>query len=151
MTEADMSYPRFHLAFPVTDLEAARHFYSSTLGCQIGRESERWIDFDFFGHQIVAHLVPASEHPVSSRNPVDGEQVPAMHFGPILEWKDFHSLQQRLESAGTHFVIRPQVRFAGRAGEQVTMFISDPSGNHLEFKSFRNPEMLFEKDLDAYR
>jgi extradiol dioxygenase family protein len=146
-----MSYPRFHLALPVTDLEAARAFYCDILGCPTGRESERWIDFDFFGHQLVAHLVPVSEHPAAARNPVDGEQVPAMHFGPILEWADFLTLRQRLESLGIQFAIKPQVRFAGRAGEQVTMFISDPSGNHLEFKAFRDQAMLFEKDLGAYQ
>ncbi len=145
-----MAYPRFHLAFPVTDLAAAREFYCETIGCETGRESTRWIDFNFFGHQLVAHLVPVSEHPVTSRNPVDGEQVPATHFGPILEWDEFQSLQQRLEEAWVDFVIKPQVRFAGRAGEQATMFIKDPSGNHLEFKAFRDQAMLFEKDLSAY-
>jgi len=150
MTEVSQSYPRFHLAFPVTDLEAARTFYLDVLGCRCGRESERWIDFDFYGHQIVAHLVPVSEHPTAASNPVDGKQVPAMHFGPILEWDTFQQLAQRLRAAGVRFVIEPYIRFQGRAGEQATMFVKDPSGNYLEFKSFRDPEMLFAKDLEAY-
>lgn len=145
-----MATPLFHLAFPVTDLAATRQFYCEIIGCETGRESSRWIDFDFFGHQVVAHLVPASEHPVASRNPVDGELVPATHFGPILEWEEFQALRERLEEAGVDFVIKPQVRFVGRAGEQATMFIKDPSGNHLEFKSFRDLSMLFAKDLSAY-
>jgi len=150
MTTGPQSFPRFHLAFPVTDLEAARRFYVDVLGCRCGRESARWIDFDFYGHQIVAHLVPASQHPAAGSNPVDGKQVPAMHFGPILEWADFHALAERLREAGVKFVIEPYLRFEGRAGEQATMFVTDPSGNYLEFKAFRDPAMLFAKDLEVY-
>jgi len=150
MTTGPQPYPRFHLAFPVTDLQAARAFYVDVMGCRCGRESTRWIDFDFYGHQIVAHLVPVSQHPTASSNPVDGKQVPAMHFGPILEWSDFHALAERLRQAGVKFVIEPYLRFEGRAGEQATMFVTDPSGNYLEFKSFRDPAMLFAKDLEVY-
>jgi len=139
-------YPRFHLALPVTDLEQARLFYGEVLGCAQGRESERWIDFDFWGHQLVTHLVPASGLPASSTNPVDGEQVPAGHFGPILPWDELAVLVERLREQGVEFVIEPVIRFADRRGEQQTLFVKDPSGNHLEFKSFRNIEMLFATD-----
>ena len=134
----------FHLALPVTDLEAAAHFYGETLGCPRGRSSDRWIDFDFWGHQLVVHLV--NELPEVSRNPVDGEQVPASHFGPVLPWEDFELLVEKLRAAGIAFAMGPTTRFAGRRGEQRTLFVVDPSGNHLEFKSFRNPEMLFAVD-----
>lgn len=134
----------FHLALPVTDLDAAAHFYGEILGCPRGRSSARWIDFDFWGHQLVVHLV--DEQPAVSRNPVDGEQVPASHFGPVLPWEAFEPLVERLRDAGIAFAIGPTTRFAGRRGEQRTLFVSDPSGNHLEFKSFRNPEMLFAID-----
>ena len=140
-------YPRFHLAFPVTDLQASRRFYVDLLGCGTGRSSDRWIDFDFYGHQLVAHLVAPEDHPSASTNEVDGHAVPSMHFGPILEWEAFHALARRLEAAGADFVIRPYVRFAGQPGEQATMFIRDPSGNHLEFKAFRDESMLFATDL----
>jgi len=139
-------YPRFHLALPVTDLEQARFFYGEVLGCAQGRESERWIDFDFWGHQLVTHLVPASGLPVSSTNPVDGEQVPASHFGPILPWDELTALVERLREQGVKFVIEPVIRFADRRGEQQTLFVKDPCGNHLEFKSFRNMGMLFATD-----
>ncbi|MDX1604745.1 MAG: VOC family protein [Candidatus Competibacterales bacterium] len=143
--------PPFHLAFPVTDLEATRRFYCDVLGCRTGRESDRWIDFDFWGHQLVAHLVPPEQHPQAARNPVAGHEVPASHFGPVLAWEEFEALRERLQAAAVECVIEPHVRFAGRAGEQVTLFIRDPSGNHLEFKAFRDPAMLFERDLEAYR
>jgi extradiol dioxygenase family protein len=140
-------YPRFHLAFPVTDLEAARKFYGELLGCATGRESTHWIDFDFFGHQLVAHLVTASSSVAT--NSVDGDEVPAMHFGPVLAWDAWHALVERLRAAGVAWVIEPRVRFAGRRGEQATLFICDPSGNHLEFKAFRDESLLFAKDLEA--
>ncbi len=138
-----MSIPAFHLALPVTDLEASRAFYVGLLGCGTGRESARWIDFDFWGHQVVAHLVAPEDHPASARNPVDGDDVPALHFGPVLPWEEFEALAERLRAAGAAFVIEPRIRFAGTVGEQATLFLRDPSGNHLEFKSFRDPSMLF--------
>jgi extradiol dioxygenase family protein len=134
----------FHLALPVTDLDSASHFYGDILGCPRGRSSDRWIDFDFWGHQLVVHLVDAL--PEVARNPVDGEQVPASHFGPVLPWDEFEPLVDRLRAAGVRFVIEPTTRFPGRRGEQRTLFVADPSGNHLEFKSFRNLEMLFARD-----
>lgn len=134
--------PRFHLAFPVTDLEASRGFYVEVLGCRVGRESERWIDFDFYGHQITAHLAP-EESGVASTNPVDGHPVPVRHFGVILPWDDWHALSARLSGAGVAFLIPPHVRFRDQPGEQATLFITDPSGNGLEFKSFRDARRLF--------
>jgi len=136
--------PRFHLALPVTDLEAAAHFYGELLACPRGRSSSRWIDFDFWGHQLVVHLVEAL--PDVATNPVDEEMVPAAHFGPILPWQEFDPLVQRLRDADVEFVIEPTRRFADRRGEQQTLFVKDPCGNHLEFKSFRNIEMLFATD-----
>lgn len=136
--------PPFHLAFPVDNLEAARHFYADLLGCQTGRESETWIDFDFFGHQIVAHLAPRQRD--SSTNIVDGEEVPTRHFGVILRWDQWHALASRLIELGIRFVIEPGIRFRGQAGEQATMFFKDPSGNALEFKSFHNPNSIFARD-----
>jgi len=144
------SQPRFHLAFPVTDLEAARRFYCEVLGCSTGRESDRWIDFDFFGHQLVAHLVEPADHPSAVTNAVDGHAVPASHFGVILEWSQHQTFVARLEAADTKFVIKPYLRFEGRKGEQVTLFVRDPSNNYLEFKAFRDIEMLFDKDIDNY-
>ncbi len=134
--------PPFHLAFPVTDLEATRAFYQDLLGCTIGRTSERWIDFNFWGHQVTAHLVdqPVPDAPA---NPVDGKQVPVRHFGCILPWDEWHALAERLKAASVEFAIEPYLRFAGQPGEQATMFLLDPSGNALEFKSFKNPEKIF--------
>lgn len=146
-----MQPPRFHLAFPVTDLEATRRFYVDVLGCRTGRESDRWIDFDFLGHQLVAHRVAADAHPAAARNAVDGEQVPAFHFGPIVEWDAFDALADRLRSAGVRFLIEPGVRFEGRVGEQKTLFVLDPSGNGLELKAFRDIDSLFARDLERYR
>lgn len=131
----------FHLAFPVTDLQAARRFYVSTLGCETGRESDTWIDFDFYGHQISAHL--SESMPVIACNQVDGRAVPVSHFGIILPWDDWHALRDRLRAQAIDFLIEPGIRFAGKPGEQATMFLTDPSGNGLEFKSFQNPENLF--------
>ena len=144
------SLPRFHLAFPVTDLEQARAFYGDILGCKTGRESDRWIDFDFCGHQIVAHLVAPEDHPMATFNGVDGEQIPSSHFGLILDWDQYELLVSRLKEGGVEFVIEPTVRFEGRKGEQATLFICDPSGNHLEFKAFRDMDALFDRDLDKY-
>ena len=132
----------FHLAFPSTDLDATRQFYAGLLGCSIGRESDRWVDFDFFGHQISAHLAPRPME-VAARTPVDGRDVPVPHFGLVLEWGDWESLAAKLRSAGTEFVIEPYVRFRGEPGEQATMFFRDPSGNHLEIKAFRQMSSLF--------
>jgi extradiol dioxygenase family protein len=130
----------FHLAFPVHDLDAARGFYGGLFGCPEGRSSAHWVDFDFFGHQIVAHLAPAGS---IHRNPVDGDQVPVPHFGIVLAWDEFHTLADRLTSAGVRFEIAPHVRFAGEIGEQATMFLFDPSGNALEFKAMKDPANLF--------
>ncbi len=134
--------PPFHLAFPVHDLAAARAFYGGVLGCPEGRSAAAWIDFDLYGHQIVAHLDPSA---VGDRvaNPVDGHDVPVPHFGVVLPWEEWHALADRLTAAGTVFVIPPGVRFAGQVGEQATMFFRDPSGNALEFKSFRDIGQLF--------
>jgi hypothetical protein len=132
----------FHLAFPVRDLDSARRFYGELLDCSEGRSAERWVDFNFFGHQISAHLSDEiSAGP--GDNDVDGDRVPVRHFGAILEWSAFEQLRQRLEQAGVHFRIPPRIRFAGQIGEQATMFLDDPSGNTLEFKSFRDPERVF--------
>ena len=134
----------FHLAFPVTDLAAARSFYGDLLGCREGRSSVDWIDFDLYGHQIVAHLAPPEAE--TATNIVDGKDVPIRHFGVVLPWDEWHTLAERLTAAGVTFVIEPGVRFAGKVGEQATMFFRDPSGNALEFKAFRNPDHLFAKD-----
>lgn len=141
--------PLFHLALPVTDLDATRRFYTELLGCDTGREDARWVDLDFFGHQLVLHLVGPEDHPAAATNPVDGHAVPAGHFGPILEWSQWEALAERLERHGVEFVIEPYLRFEGKAGEQGTFFVRDPSGNHLEFKTFRDPSMVFATDLDA--
>ena len=133
--------PPFHLAFPVTNIAATREFYTSLLGCRVGRESTRWIDFDFFGHQVTAHCV--DQMPAVATNPVDGHEVPSSHFGVVLEWSAWHHLADRLKAAEIEFLIAPYIRFRGEVGEQATMFIQDPSGNGLEFKSFKNPESLF--------
>ncbi|HZO13089.1 MAG TPA: VOC family protein [Polyangiaceae bacterium] len=133
---------RFHLAFPVHDLEAARSFYGRLLGCGEGRADARWVDFDFFGHQITAHLVEHESDGVGT-NPVDGDDVPVRHFGVILEWGAFDAMRARLEQAGVAFRIAPHVRFEGQVGEQATMFLEDPSGNALEFKAFRDPSRIF--------
>ena len=137
----------FHLAFPVHDLSAARAFYGGTLGCAEGRSSERWIDFDFFGHQIVAHLSDAAS--AVATNPVDGHDVPVPHFGVVLTMADWQALAARVEAAGVAFGIAPHVRFAGQPGEQATMFFRDPSGNALEFKAFAEDAMLFATEKAA--
>lgn len=150
-----MSLPPFHLAIPVDDIAAARAFYGELLGWPEGRSSARWVDFDLHGHQVVAHLVDAAtggapaesgdaaRAPISGHNPVEGEQVPVPHFGVVLDWEAWHALAERLQEAQVRFVIAPCVRFQGQVGEQATMFLLDPSGNALEFKSFRDPAQLF--------
>lgn len=132
----------FHLAFPVHDLAAARAFYGELLGCSEGRSSEHWIDFDLYGHQIVAHLSPAAK-PAPSSNAVDGHDVPVPHFGVVLAMDDWQTLADRMRAAGVGFVIEPYVRFKGEPGEQATMFFLDPSGNALEFKAFAHMDQLF--------
>ncbi len=132
----------FHLAFPVRDLEEARRFYVDTLGCGLGREDASWIDLDFFGHQVVAHQVDSDEW-AAPKSAVDGHQVPSRHFGVVLEWGDWQVLADRLKAANVEFLIEPYIRFEGLPGEQATLFFLDPSGNALEFKSFRNPDQLF--------
>ena len=134
--------PRFHLAFPVHDLGAARAFYGEVLGCPEGRSADTWVDFDLHGHQIVAHLAPDDCRPVST-NPVDGDDVPASHFGLLLPVGRWHELVDRLRTAGVEWVIEPTVRFAGEPGEQHTCFLLDPSGNALEFKAFADDASVF--------
>jgi hypothetical protein len=136
-----MSRPRFHLAFPVRDLAEARAFYGGVLGCPEGRSAPDWVDFDFHGHQIVAHLAPAEAAAATSL--VDGEDVPVRHFGLILEPADWRAVAERLRAAGADFIIEPQTRFAGSPGEQSTLFVRDPSGNALEFKAFADEAMIF--------
>ncbi|WP_296616403.1 VOC family protein [Sphingomonas sp.] len=132
----------FHLAFPVHDLDAARSFYGDTLGCPEGRSADSWIDFDLFGHQIVAHLDPAAKA-VAVSNPVDGHDVPVPHFGVVLTMDDWRALADRVKAAGVAFGIEPHIRFVGQPGEQATMFFLDPSGNALEFKAFADDAQLF--------
>ncbi len=137
-----MNPPPFHLAFPVTDIEATRRFYVDLLGCREGRSAEQWVDFDFHGHQLSAHLRPAKEISRPA-NEVDGKQVPIPHFGLVLPAETWRALADRLAAAGVEFVIEPYTRFAGLPGEQGTFFVLDPSGNTLEFKTFADPERLF--------
>ena len=137
-----MTLRPFHLAFPVHDLEAARAFYGVALGCAEGRSSERWIDFDFYGHQIVCHLVE-SAGANEATNPVDGHGVPVPHFGVVLTMPDWQALAERLDAVGTPFEIAPTIRFRGKPGEQATMFFRDPSGNALEMKAFGDDAALF--------
>jgi extradiol dioxygenase family protein len=139
-----MNLPPFHLAFRVDDLAAARRFYGELLGCPEGRSADEWIDFDLYGHQIVAHLAPDAARARAS-NRVDGETVPVPHFGIVLPMNDWKALAGRLEGAGVDFVIPPTIRFEGQPGEQATMFFLDPAGNALEFKAMANPENLFAK------
>jgi extradiol dioxygenase family protein len=140
-----MPLPPFHLAFPVDNLAAARAFYGGVLGCPEGRSADHWIDFDFHGHHIVAHLAPDT---ASQRltNPVDGEDVPVPHFGLVLTMEAWKALAERLEAAKVKFVIPPTVRFQGEPGEQATMFLLDPAGNALEFKAMADPANLFAKN-----
>lgn len=136
----------FHLAIPVHDIAAARQFYGEFFGCPEGRSAVEWVDFDFFGHQLVAHHDPAKKPLARSHtNKVDGKDVPVPHFGVVLDWADWQALAARLQQAGVEFVIEPGIRFAGEVGEQATFFLYDPSGNALEFKAFRDPSRLFTK------
>ena len=142
---ADM--PPFHLAFPVRDLEETRLFYGDLLGCSVGREAELWIDFDFFGHQISAHVKPEA-CAVTPTNPVDGDGVPVRHFGCVLPMSEWITLRDRLVARDVQFLIEPKIRFVGEIGEQATLFILDPSGNGLEFKAFANPAHLFAREAE---
>ena len=137
-----MGLPPFHLAFPVDDLAAARRFYGGLLGCSEGRSSDQWVDFDFHGHQIVAHMAPDAVR-ARAINPGDGDDVPVPHFGLVLPMDEWRALAYRLTEAGTNFVIAPTVRFAGEPGEQATMFFLDPAGNAIELKAMAAPENLF--------
>ena len=138
------STPLFHLAFPVHDLAQSRAFYGDLLGCPEGRSSDAWVDFNFFGHQIVAHLSP-DDAGHKAHNLVDGDEVPVRHFGAILSMGEWEALSKRLTQAGTKFIIEPHVRFKGQVGEQATMFFLDPSGNALEFKAFGDLSQVFAK------
>ena len=135
----------FHLAFPVDNLEKAKQFYVDTLGCTTGRDKQESCVFKFFGHQIVAHLVP--QMPNMSTNPVDGRDIPAMHFGIVMEWDDWHQLKAKFEADSVEFVIGPYTRYEDQPGSQATMFIKDPCGNHLEFKSFKDDSAIFDYEL----
>ena len=132
----------FHLAIPVTDIDAAHRFYVHVLGCGTGRTASRWLDLDFFGHQVTLHLVDEGD-PGMATNPVDSDDVPARHFGIVLDRPDWDALSRKLRQSGVEFLIEPKIRFAGEVGEQSTMFLRDPSGNAIEFKSFRDPDRLF--------
>lgn len=134
----------FHLAFPVTNLETARAFYGDVLGCPEGRSSADWVDFDFYGHQIVAHLCVSMDSS-SARSEVDGHGVPVRHFGMVLTMPDWEALASKLKALGTKFIIEPYTRFKGEPGEQATLFFLDPFGNAIEFKAFQNPQSLFAK------
>lgn len=131
----------FHLAAPIRDKEETRGYYRDVLGCKVGREADNWIDFDFFGHQLSLHVCNKAE--TLATNTVDGKDVPVRHFGAVLDWQSWHDLRDRLIADKTEFVIEPYIRFAGETGEQATMFFLDPSGNALEFKSFKDPDQLF--------
>jgi len=135
----------FHLAMPVSDLEAAEHFYGKVLGFEQGRNSAKWIDFNFFGHQFVVHQVDPNQQHEPEENAVDGHQVPVPHFGVVLEWGQWHEFANQLKQNSIEFIIEPYIRFKGKTGEQATLFFKDPSGNALEFKAFKNPSKLFEK------
>jgi extradiol dioxygenase family protein len=139
-----MKIPRFHLAFPVHDLELARKFYINVLGCTLGRESKKWIDFNLFGHQVVAHLSPEDCTEIST-NSVDNDEIPSRHFGVILPWDEWGELCEKIKNDGLKFLIEPKTRFKNNSGEQGTFFIKDPSGNALEFKSFKDENDIFKK------
>lgn len=137
-----MNIQPFHLAIPVQNLEKCRTFYRDVIQCQEGRSSKHWVDFNFFGHQLVIHQKD-NYNPQKISNPVDGHDVPVPHFGVVLNWEDWHKLAERLKSVHTKFVIEPGIRFAGKVGEQATMFFNDPEGNALEFKAFKDINQLF--------
>ena len=134
----------FHLAFPIRDIEETRIFYQDLLGCEIGRSTEKWIDFNFFGHQLSAHVKP-EELTQAKANQVDGKNVPVRHFGVVLSWEDWQTLADKLKKNKLDFIIEPYIRFKGEVGEQATMFFLDPSGNALEFKAFQDPTQIFAK------
>ena len=134
----------FHLAIPVNDLDKAKEFYNGLLRAEIGRSDPTWIDFNFYGHQLVCHLTESSN--TQSKNPVDQHNVPVPHFGIVLEWDTFHQLAMDLKNNKVEFIIEPTIRFKGQVGEQATLFLNDPSGNAIEFKSFKDQENLFRKD-----
>ena len=134
----------FHLAIPVNDLDKAKDFYNGLLGAEIGRSDPTWIDFNFYGHQLVCHLTERNN--TQSKNPVDQHEVPVPHFGIVLEWDTFHQLAMDLKNNKVEFIIEPIIRFKGQVGEQATLFLNDPSGNAIEFKSFKDQENLFRKD-----
>ena len=134
----------FHLAFPVKSIKATKIFYKEVLGCEIGREDNKWVDFNFFGHQLSAHLKP-DELKKTKENAVDGKSVPVRHFGVILPWEKWQLLSKKLIKINTKFIIEPYIRFKGEIGEQATMFFLDPSGNALEFKSFKDSSQVFAK------
>ncbi|MGB1882339.1 MAG: VOC family protein [Gammaproteobacteria bacterium] len=136
--------PLFHLAFPVSDLETTHNFYVDVLGCRVGRRDERWMDFDFFGNQITAHLVDQAT--LAGANDVDGHSIPVPHFGLIMGWEDWHRAVDHMNYIGVEFKVAPHIRFQDEPGEQATFFLQDPSGNCLEFKSFRNPAKVFSRD-----
>ncbi len=133
----------FHLAIPVKEITTTRSFYRDILGCKEGRSSDDWVDFDFFGHQLVIHLNQSKKN-IDTENIVDGKNVPIPHFGIVLDWQMFTQIEKRIRNK-VEFIIKPYVRFKGERGEQKTMFFKDPSGNALEFKSFKNINQLFEK------
>ncbi|QCK13863.1 VOC family protein [Mangrovivirga cuniculi] len=135
----------FHLAIPVDDIKKNRKFYKEVIGCSEGRSDKNWVDFDFYGHQLVIHYKPGTGDSSLHTNPVDGHDVPVPHFGVVLEWNDWHTLSERLQKEGINFEIEPHIRFQGQPGEQATMFFYDPAGNALEFKSFKDPKNLFAK------
>jgi extradiol dioxygenase family protein len=137
----------FHLAVPVRDLDKTRDFYRDILGCEEGRSSDTWVDFNFFGHQFVIHLKPEyfAQQTADYSNAVDGHDVPVPHFGVVLTWDDWTLLAEKLKQSGIKFVIEPYIRFKGQVGEQATMFFFDPSGNALEFKAFKDMGSLFAK------
>lgn len=138
----------FHLAIPVKDIEETRTFYTTLFDAKVGREADKWIDFNFYGHQLSAHLKPEETGQVQG-NAVDGKQVPVRHFGVVLEWNVWHSLAEKLKSNAISFVIEPYIRFEGQVGEQATMFLYDPSGNALEFKSFKDIGQLFASEISG--
>jgi extradiol dioxygenase family protein len=142
MTQAGEYMNPFHLAIPVNDIEKTRQFYTELLGCKVGRSAEKWVDLNFFGHQVSAHLKPEETTQIKA-NDVDGKQVPVRHFGIVLDWEQWQELADRLKNQEIEFIIEPYVRFEGQVGEQATMFFTDPSGNALEFKSFKDKSQLF--------
>ena len=139
-----MDIPRFHIAFPVNNLKSTKDFFTKVLGCSLGRESDKWIDFNMYGHQVVAHFSP-EDCTKSNVNKVDGDMVSCRHFGVILPWDNWEKLREKIKNKKIKFMIKPKIRFKNLKGEQGTFFLEDPSGNVLEFKSFKNDSMVFEK------